>query len=177
MDDSDHILSACEDVRLFAPVFRRHYPAIHRFAARRLGADVADDIAASVFERAVRQIKTYDATRADAAPWLYGIATNLIREHARSEIRRLKIDAALVQTVQNADPSTESDGRVATALLDLSSEEREAVLLLAWADLTYAQIADALGVPIGTVRSRIHRARTRLKSALNEHAHTPEGLA
>jgi RNA polymerase sigma-70 factor (ECF subfamily) len=159
----------------FALLFRRHASGLGRYAARRLGPGPAEDIVAETFLAAFRHRDRYDVTRSDARPWLHGIAGNLIRRHYRDEVRQLR---ALART--GHDPVAESftdrsDARlsadaarraVAAALAALDSDQRDVVLLIAWAGLTYDQVAEALGVPEGTVRSRMNRARTRLRAAL-----------
>ncbi|MGH3067140.1 MAG: RNA polymerase sigma factor [Streptosporangiaceae bacterium] len=166
--------SRCEP-ELFALLFRRHANGIGRYAARRLGPGPAEDIVAETFLAAFRQRGGYDVTRADARPWLYGIAGNLIRRHHRGEARELR---ALART--GTDPVAESftdraDARlaadaasraVAAAVASLDPGQRDVLLLITWADLTYDQVAEALGVPEGTVRSRMNRARVRLRAAL-----------
>ena len=159
----------------FALLFRRHAGGLGRYAARRLGPGPAEDIVAETFLAAFRQRDRYDVTRADARPWLYGIAGNLIRRHHRDEVRQLR---ALART--GRDPVAESftdraDARLAAdaarcavvaALAALDPRQRDVVLLIAWAELTYDQVGEALGVPEGTVRSRMNRARARLRAAL-----------
>jgi RNA polymerase sigma factor (sigma-70 family) len=159
----------------FALLFRRHAGGIGRYAARRLGPGAAEDIVAETFLAAFRHRDRYDVTRPDALPWLYGIAGNLIRRHARDEVRMLR---ALART--GLDPVAESftdrsDARmaagatrraVADALAALDPDQRDVVLLIAWAELTYNAVAEALGIPEGTVRSRMNRARARLRAAL-----------
>jgi RNA polymerase sigma factor (sigma-70 family) len=156
-------------------LFRRHAGDISRYVTRRLGPQLAEDIVADTFLTAFRTRFRYDPDRADATPWLYGIAANLIRRHHRDEIRWLR---ALART--GYDPIAESAadlvedrltadaaGRaVAAALAELSAPQREVVLLVTWAELTYDQAAEALGVPAGTVRSRMSRARRRLRASL-----------
>jgi RNA polymerase sigma-70 factor (ECF subfamily) len=117
----------------------------------------------------------FDLSRPDARPWLLGIATNLIRGHRRTELRRWR---AMARAVVAAGEEPEADrvaarltaqgerGELATALALLSPDQRDALLLYAWAELDYQEIAEALGVPIGTVRSRLHRARGVLREAL-----------
>jgi RNA polymerase sigma factor (sigma-70 family) len=161
----------------FTEVFRRHAPYIQRYVVRRLGEDAADDIVAETFMLAFRQRDSYDPARADARPWLYGIATNLIGRHRLAETRKYR---ALART--GADPVTESftdrvDDRVsasaagrllAAALARLPEELRDTLLLVAWGDLSYEETATALGIPVGTVRSRVSRARSKLRQALGD---------
>lgn len=160
---------------LFALLFRRHAGHIARYAARRLGPGAAEDIVAETFLTAFRQRGGYDVTRLDARPWLYGIAGNLIRRHHRDEVRELR---ALERTGTGpvAESFTDrSDSRlaadaasqaVAAAIASLDPGQRDVLLLITWAELTYDQVAEALGVPEGTVRSRMSRARARLRTAL-----------
>lgn len=173
--DADLIRRSEAEPEQFAALFRRHSGALHRYVARRLGSDVAEDIVAEVFLTAFRQRHRYQPSQPDARPWLYGIATNLIGRHRRAEVRMYR---ALART--GADPVTEPftdevEARVtaagtarplAAALARLPAAHRNALLLVAWGDLTYEQAATSLGVPVGTVRSRISRARARLRQAL-----------
>jgi RNA polymerase sigma-70 factor (ECF subfamily) len=176
-DDAAVIARSLDDPEQFAVVFRRHAPVIHGYVVRRLGPGAADDVVAETFLTAFRLRSRYSHDRPDARPWLYGIATNLIGRHRRAEIRQYR---ALART--GLDPVTESfadraDARVtagtesrrlAAALAGLPPGHRNALLLVAWGDLSYDQAAAALGVPVGTVRSRISRARARLRQALGE---------
>jgi RNA polymerase sigma-70 factor (ECF subfamily) len=173
--DGEVIERSCSEPELFALLFRRHAAGIARYAARRLGPGPAEDIVAETFLAAFRQRGGYDVTRPDARPWLYGIAANLIRRHHRDEVRQLR---ALART--GSDPVAEcftdrSDARlsadassrsVAAAIASLDPDQRDVVLMITWAELTYDQAAEALGVPEGTVRSRMNRARARLRAAL-----------
>jgi RNA polymerase sigma factor (sigma-70 family) len=161
----------------FTVLFRRHAPYIQRYVVRRLGQDAADDIVAETFLLAFRQRYSYDQTRADARPWLYGIATNLIGRHRRAEIRLYR---ALART--GADPVAESftdrvddqvsagtaSRRLAVGLARLPEGLRDALLLVSWGDLSYEEAAQALGVPVGTVRSRVSRARSKLRRTLGD---------
>jgi len=176
-DDAAVIQLSRHEPEYFTELFRWHAPYIQRYVVRRLGQDAADDIVAETFLLAFRQRDSYDQTRSDARPWLYGIATNLIGHHRRAEIRLYR---ALART--GADPVTESftdriDDRVsastagrrlAAALARLSAELRDTLLLVAWGDLSYEETATALGVPVGTVRSRISRARSALRRSLGD---------
>jgi RNA polymerase sigma factor (sigma-70 family) len=174
-DDGAIIGRSRNEPEQFAVLFRRHAVAISRYATRRLGPQLAEDIVAETFLTAFRERSRYDPARTDAMPWLHGIAANLIRRHHRNEVRWLR---ALART--GCDPIAQSPadlaedrltadtvGRaVAAALAALSARHREVVLLVAWAELTYDQAAEALGVPAGTVRSRMNRARQQLRRSL-----------
>jgi RNA polymerase sigma factor (sigma-70 family) len=174
-DDNALIAASLAEPARFAELFDRHYAAIHRYLRRRIGPELADDLAAETFLLAFRQRARYRAAYPDATAWLYGIAGNLVRHHARSEQRRLRAYARAAP--DDAGPDA-SDGvaerldaaaavrRAAAALAELPAAQREVVLLSAWADLDCAGIAMALGVSPGTVRSRLHRARKRLRRQL-----------
>jgi RNA polymerase sigma factor (sigma-70 family) len=175
--DGEIIGRSRSEPELFSLLFRRHAAAIGRYAARRLGPGPAEDIVGETFLVAFRQRDRYDPARRDAGPWLYGIAGNLIRRHHRDEVRQLR---ALART--GIDPVAESftdrsDARlaagaasrtVAEAIAGLDADQRDVLLLITWAGLTYDQAAEALGIPEGTVRSRMNRARTRLRAALGD---------
>jgi RNA polymerase sigma factor (sigma-70 family) len=176
-DDAAVIQLSRHEPEYFTQLFRRHAPYIQRYVVRRLGQDAADDIVAETFLLAFRQRDSYDQTRRDARPWLYGIATNLIGHHRRAEIRLYR---ALART--GADPVTESftdriddrvsasmaSRRLAATLARLSDELRDTLLLVAWGDLSYDETATALGIPIGTVRSRMSRVRSTLRRSLGD---------
>ncbi|MBO2453445.1 sigma-70 family RNA polymerase sigma factor [Actinomadura barringtoniae] len=174
--DAEEIARSSREPERFAVLFDRHGARLHRYAARRLGDGEADDIVAETFLVAFRQRDGYDLGRSDALPWLYGIASNLIRRHRRAEVSRYRtfvrtgvlMDAAegvAERAVERA--SAEMSGRrLADAIAKLPARDRDVLLLVAWADLTYEQVADALGLPVGTVRSRLNRARTKVKQAL-----------
>ncbi|MEZ0072220.1 RNA polymerase sigma factor [Planotetraspora sp. GP83] len=180
--DAGLIRASLTDPDQFAGVFDRHADEIHGYASRRLGADSAnnqghaDDVTAETFLVAFRKRHRYDLSRPDARPWLYGIAGNLISGHRRSEVRRLKAlaraphDGDLHEEERNAERASAAALRpaLAAALARLSASERDLLLLVAWADLTYEQAAEALKIPVGTVRSRLHRIRAKLRRHLPE---------
>lgn len=173
--DAEVVAQSLDEPELFARLYDRYAPDIHRYATRRLGVGAADDITAETFLIAFRTRVRYDTDRPNARPWLYGIAGNLIGKQRRAEVRALR---ALART--GHDPVAESwaeraDARVtaqsahaplAGALVGLSAGDRHVLLLVAWADLTYTEVAEALGIPVGTVRSRLNRARRKVRSAL-----------
>lgn len=147
----------------FEELFELHFDDVYGYLARRVGADLGGDLASETFVRAFAARKRYDASRGEVRPWLLGIAHNLLRRHYRDEERRLRAHARLDvpgEELPQAEP------RLARALLDLSPAERDVLLLFAWADLGYEEISGALAVPVGTVRSRLHRARAHLRAAL-----------
>jgi RNA polymerase sigma factor (sigma-70 family) len=162
MTDAQAIGASLADPEVFAVLFDRHFDAVHGYAQRRVGPDLADEVAAETFTRAFDQRRCYDASRDDARPWLLGIAANLLRRHWRSERRRLDAYSRSARAEHGAE-AVPLAAEVAATLRKLPRREREALLLLAWADLSYEEIGVALGVPIGTVRSRISRARARLR--------------
>jgi RNA polymerase sigma factor (sigma-70 family) len=147
----------------FGDLFERHFDAIYGYLARRVGSDLGRDLASETFTRAFAARKRYDALRGEERPWLFGIANNLLRRHYRDEERRLR---AFAQLDVRRDDVWPDEPRLADALAGLSREERDVLLLFAWADLAYEEIAIALSIPVGTVRSRLHRARAQFRAAL-----------
>jgi RNA polymerase sigma-70 factor (ECF subfamily) len=173
--DAQVIAASRSEPRAFATIFDRHFDAVHRYLARRVGADLADDLAAEAFTEAFDFRARFDTARSDARPWLFGIATNLLRHHHRSEARRLRAYARVDRPSDTHEAEGAIEARldaqraapmIATALAQLSTDERDVLLLYAWADLRYEEIAVALQIPIGTVRSRLNRARGRLRELI-----------
>lgn len=173
-DDAALISRSLRTPERFAAIFDRHAPAIYSYVARRLGRDRADDVVAEVFLVAFQRRGEYDLTHADARPWLYGIATNLIRRHRRDEVRLLRAVARAA-----ADPPAEPiadqvtrrvaaqavRGGLARVMAELPGPQRDVLLLVA-SGLSVEGTAEALGVPSGTVASRLARARRRLRAGL-----------
>ncbi|WBB64716.1 sigma-70 family RNA polymerase sigma factor [Streptomyces sp. WMMC500] len=165
----------------FAELYDRHAPAIHRYAARRLGSGAADDITSDTFLAAFRARARFDPARTSARPWLYGIAANLIGRHRRSEVRGLRalartgVDPVAHSWVDEADDRLAAQAAhapLAGALAALPAGDRHVLLLVAWADLSYAEVAEALDIPIGTVRSRLSRARRKVRAAVGPDPHS-----
>jgi RNA polymerase sigma factor (sigma-70 family) len=176
-DDAAVIRRSRHEPEHFAVLFRRHAPEIQRYLVRRLGADAADDVVAETFLAAFKQRGSYDLERADARPWLYGIATNLIGRHRRAENRQYRVlartgyDPVTEPFTDRVDAIVSASGTsrlLAAALARLPAAYRDALLLVAWGELTYEQAAHCLDVPVGTVRSRINRARSKLRQALGD---------
>jgi RNA polymerase sigma factor (sigma-70 family) len=168
VSDAELIQSSLVDARAFASIFDRHFRAIFRFLRGRVGGQLAEDLASETFVVAFGRRSSYDQSRDDARPWLYGIALNLLREHRRAEERRLRAYARVPVDFASgaAEPGEHLDSDVSAALLELSHEERNLILLLTWADLTYEQLGDALDIPVGTIRSRVSRVRSKLRERL-----------
>jgi RNA polymerase sigma factor (sigma-70 family) len=170
IEDSATIERSLEDGAAFAELFDRYYQLLYRFLRGRVGPDRAEDLASEVFAVAFRRRASYDLSRPDARPWLYGIAINLLRGHRREERRRLRAyERAAVGEGDSelaGELGEQFDPVLAGALADLSFDERTLLLLFSWADLSYEQIAEAVGSPVGTVRSRLSRTRAKLQSAL-----------
>jgi RNA polymerase sigma factor (sigma-70 family) len=164
------------DPESFTEVHDRYFAVIYRYVAGRLGAQAAEDVTAETFLVAFDRRGTFDAERGDVRVWLFGIATNLVARHRRKEARHLKALARLDVT-----PTVEGHERrvvtsvtllpqLAKALSQLSSGERDVLLLVALGQLAYEEIAKALDISIGTVGSRLNRARKKLSSVLPQEA-------
>ncbi|MFB4315348.1 RNA polymerase sigma factor [Actinomadura sp. 21ATH] len=172
-DDAALIERSLQAPETFAALFDRYAARVHRYLARRVGPDEADDLVSDTFLAAFEQRRRFDPERAPGAlPWLLGIATNQIRGHRRAEARRWRTLARARPDDAEASPAERVADRVDAgaaaraltgALEEMRPGDRDALLLLAWGDLTYPEIASALEIPVGTVRSRIHRARGRLR--------------
>ncbi|WP_344453928.1 RNA polymerase sigma factor [Actinocorallia aurantiaca] len=175
VDDGEVIRSSLADPERFAVLFDRYAKQVHQYVSRRLGTQLADDITGETFLIAFRRRESYDPARSLARPWLYGIATRLVARHRRSEERFLRalqrtgvdpLPEPMAETVVRQVAAGAQDRALAGALARLPRGERDVLLLVAWADLSYEETAQTLGVPLGTVRSRLHRARRRLREAL-----------
>lgn len=177
--DAALIAASLDEPEHFAALFDRHAPTIHRYVARRLGSDAADDVTAETFLTAFRIRGRYDSARAGVRPWLHGIAAKLISRHRREEIKAFKLlartghDRVAETWTDSADDRVTAQAAsrsLAGALAKLSQGDRHTLLLFAWADFTYQEIAEALDIPVGTVRSRLNRARRKLRAASGEHS-------
>ena len=158
----------------FEAAFEKHFPPVYRFIARRVGPALAEDLAAETFATAYRRRAAFDPGRGSLRSWLYGIATNLVRNHWRAEQHLLALDARLVPEVDPSGSAEAVDQRVDAAMLAptlaaglarLTRDQRDVLLLHAWAELSHEEIAAVLEIAPGTVRSRLSRAR----AALREH--------
>jgi RNA polymerase sigma-70 factor (ECF subfamily) len=172
LSDAMLIARSLAEPEMFSTIFDRHFATIHRYLARRVGSARADDLASQTFAVAFEGRTSFDVDVESARPWLFGIATNLMRNETRSEQRLLaavaRLDAQTAgdlqkeveRTLARVDASREF-GRIAAILLALDSDQRDVLLLHAWGDLSYEEISQALSIPVGTVRSRLSRARAK----------------
>jgi RNA polymerase sigma-70 factor (ECF subfamily) len=175
-DDATLIAQSICAPECFALLFDRHGPAIHSYVARRLGQDAADDLTAEVFLIAFQRRRAYNGAYANARPWLYGIATNLVGRRRRDEVRLFRAIArsgeispteSFAEQVTNRVAARAIRGRLASALSRLSRVQRD-VLLLTASGLSCQEIAAAIGVPLGTVASRLARARQKVRAELED---------
>ena len=173
-DDRRALVDSVADPTRFGDLFERHVVAIYRYLARRVGSDLAEDLTSATFAEAFRNRARYDTDLASPRAWLFGIATTHVLHHRRSEARRLNAYARLDSTSEE-EAATEvlvrqldAAVRLDAALLLIGDELRDVVLLIAIAELTYEECASALEIPIGTVRSRLARARKELRALLEE---------
>ena len=174
-DDATLIARSRTEPEAFAAIFDRHATEIHRYASRRLGASLAEDVVGETFLVAFRRRDRYDLSYRDARPWLFGIATNMISRHRQAEVRfyralaRTGVDPVIESPADDVVTRVAAAGQrrtIAAALARLSTADRDTVLLVDWAELSYDQAASALQVPVGTIRSRLSRARRKIRDAL-----------
>ncbi len=166
--DAQLIARSVRDPEAFVAVFERHFDAVHRYARARARADYIDDIVADTFETAFRRRGDYDTGRPNALPWLLGITINQIRRRRRDERTRARLLPRLFVRDEAPPPASDPVGavRLRALLGHLREEDRDLLLLYACVELSYDECAEALGLPVGTVRSRLHRARARLRAQL-----------
>jgi RNA polymerase sigma-70 factor (ECF subfamily) len=174
--DGDLISQSLARPERFSSVFDRHYPAVHRYVARRAGREAADEVASRTFVAAFERRATFRRESTSALPWLLGIATNLLHEHHRAD-RRARDAISRLRSERPREPRTahrpDAEQHLAEGLATLDVRQRDALLLFAWAELSYEEIADALDVPLGTVRSRLSRARAHLRAHLQAAPRAP----
>lgn len=152
--------------------FDLHAPAIAAYASRRVGPTTARDVVADTFRVALEQFEAFDPARGSERAWLFGIATNVIRRHWRAEERRLRAQARSRRAeVDAVDPLLGVDDsidarrtyeRIVDVVAQLAPDDRDLLVLVAWERFTSKEAASILGIPPGTVRSRLHRIRTQL---------------
>ncbi|MFF4778692.1 RNA polymerase sigma factor [Microtetraspora fusca] len=178
IDDAALIAQSRRRPDRFAALYDRYFREIYAYISGRLGGQIADDLAAEVFLVAFRKRDTFDPARGAVRPWLYGIATNLVAQHRRSETRRLE---ALRRTPRDTTAehghedlvatrvtAASAQGQLAAAIGDLPDGDRDVLVLVALAELTYEEVAQALDIPFGTVGSRLNRVRRKLRARFGD---------
>jgi RNA polymerase sigma factor (sigma-70 family) len=175
IDDAAALAASRADPAGFATLYDRYAAQLYRYAYQRIGVQSAEDVVADTFLAAFQQREWYDPSRADVRPWLFGILTRKLARHYRAEKARYRALArSIPETVQDG-PDEQIAARVtagavrgplAAAIRRLSEGDRNVLLLVAWCDFSYDEVAAALDIPLGTVRSRLHRARRKVREAL-----------
>jgi RNA polymerase sigma-70 factor, ECF subfamily len=177
-------LAAGDEAAAFGVLFERHARAVYNFCFRRT-ADWAgaEDLTSIVFLEAWRRRADVQLKDGRALPWLLGVATNVVRNRWRSE-RRHRAALARLPRELGADFAADVDSRLdderrmrATlrAVAKLPRREQDVIALCAWTGLSYEDAAVALGLPVGTVRSRLSRARARLRELEDADGHESDG--
>ncbi|WP_367185018.1 RNA polymerase sigma factor [Trebonia sp.] len=171
-DDASDVARSLTDPDRFGVVFDRYFSEIHRYVARRLGTDAADDVAAETFLTAFRLRRRFDASRGTVRAWLYGIVTNHVSAYHRQEVRAYRAleragldgpaDGHADRVAERVDAGA-IRRELAGALGELPRGDREVLLLVALGGLSHADVAAALGIPYGTVGSRLNRVRRKLR--------------
>jgi RNA polymerase sigma factor (sigma-70 family) len=180
--DAEIFQRSIRDPDAFREIFERHASTVHAYARRRIGMTAGEEILAQTFLTAFEKRARFDLSYESARPWLLGIATNIIRHHLREEREHLTALGKMFreQPEEPVDDVARLDAQrmkpaLSAALLALSADDRETFLLLALGQLTYEEVASALRIPIGTVRSRIHRARMHLRERVPGRTAIPDG--
>lgn len=180
--------AAAGDPSSFGEIFDRHSNALYNYCFRRT-ADwaLAEDLTSAVFLEAWRRRNDVRLESQSALPWLYGVATNVLRNHRRSlrrhraALERLPIDRARQPDFADEASARLDDIRQMRALLlllaQLPRREQDVIGLCDWSGLSYADVALALNLPIGTVRSRLARGRRRLAELARASGHELSAMA
>lgn len=170
------LAASSTEVELFAALYDRHAAQLYRYAYQRVGPQTAEDLVADTFLAAFQGRELYDPSRADPRPWLFGILTRKLARHYRTEKARYRAFARAAPepaAVESPDDRVAAQvsaaavrARLGRALGRLSAGDRDVLLLVAWCDFSYDEVAAALNIPLGTVRSRLNRARRKVRDAL-----------
>ncbi|WP_433375178.1 RNA polymerase sigma factor [Actinoplanes sp. CA-142083] len=176
--DAAVIRASLADPDRFAVIYDRYAAMLYRYAYQRMGPGIADDVVAEAFLAAFRGRASYDLGRQDARPWLFGILTREMAAHQRREKARYRAMARSTHETVQDSPDDQVTARVvagaargplAAALAGLDPRDRDVLLLVAWGQLSYDEVADALNIPQGTVGSRLSRARRKVRKALEAY--------
>lgn len=162
--------SLAGDGEAFVEVVRRHEAAVGAYLVRRAGLGAAQDLLSEVWLAAFRSRPSYDRSFANARPWLFGVARNTLRRHWRSLPAEVPLpDMVDLEAGWDPWPAVEdqmdTDAVLRSALLSLRPAEREVLGLVVWEDLSVADAARALGIPLGSAYRLLHQARLTLRGA------------
>lgn len=173
---SDAVVTSVEHPHRFEAVFEQYHRAVYQYLARAVGPDLADEYAGDVFVTAFAARARYDPALGSVRAWLFGIAANIRRTRARSTGRgrrawkrvggEREAEDGGFEVLEESLDYGQRLAWVARFLRELSDTDRDVLVLFAWGELTYPEIAQALGIEIGTVRSRLARARGRLRELI-----------
>jgi RNA polymerase sigma-70 factor (ECF subfamily) len=176
--DADLIAAVGRDEDAFALLYDRYAGQLYRYACPRVGREAAEDVVAETFLAAFRSISRYDTSRPDARAWLFGIATKELARHRRTEGARYRamarsgapqVELEFAELVDSHVSAEAASRALAASLAQLAARDRDVLLLVAWAELTYEQVAQTLAIPVGTVRSRLNRARRKMREMLKKY--------
>lgn len=178
--DAQIVAASLTEPECFAQIYDRHSRSLHRFLVLRIGSDHGEELLGETFRTAFESRHRFDLTNPNARPWLFGIASNLVLKHNRKRRRRQRAIGRLGAQFEHrtafedrlVEISHASDlwDQIKAAIAELPERDREVILLYVIGELNYSEVADALGIPIGTVRSRIHRVRQNLRHAAEANA-------
>jgi RNA polymerase sigma-70 factor (ECF subfamily) len=170
------------DTEAFRKLFETHHAAIFRFAYRLTNAvDAAEDVAQECFLRLIRR-PNYDDARGSLRQYLYGIVRNLVRQRQQANGREIIWDDEITDCTPAAQPSLDTvasmelSAIVQAAISALPPLQREAIVLCEFEELSLDEAAAVVGADVGTVKSRLHRAREGLRRSLapyRDHVRTP----
>jgi RNA polymerase sigma factor (sigma-70 family) len=175
--DNVAIERSLTDPDWFDQIYRRYRSDVFSFVVRRVDRSDAPDVTADAFGRAFQARSRYDLSRDNARPWLFGVARRTIGDYRRRRWVRRTRSAGIAATWLDTDIDLADEAarvvdaqhvreELLAALMKLPRRDREPLLMVALDDLSYPEIAEILDIPVGTVRSRIHRARGLLRELL-----------
>ncbi|MDA8032836.1 MAG: RNA polymerase sigma factor [Actinomycetota bacterium] len=175
-------LACSGEVAAFGLVFERHANTVYNYCFRRTASwDIAEDLVSAVFLEAWRRRHSIRLHTDSALPWLLGVAKNVSRNAARSRRRYGRLTAtarsAIPDETDDVVHRLDDEHAMAAVRLELSClrrSDQEVIALCDWAGLTYSEAATALGIPVGTVRSRLSRAHQRLRARLGSREPSEE---
>ncbi|MBO0871299.1 MAG: RNA polymerase sigma factor [Micromonosporaceae bacterium] len=178
--DAEVIQQSWQTPDSFSALYDRYANLLYGYAYQRVG-QIAEDLVADVFLAAFAQRHRYDVAHSSARPWLFGILTNKIarrgrveRAHYRAYARawQAPVTDGVDQLVAERVSAQAHRAHLAAALCRLRPGDRNVLLLVAWGQLRYEEVAQAMGIPVGTVRSRLNRARRIVRQALTDTQRT-----